>query len=368
MLVYRVELTDFRNYQHLDIELSGGTTAIVGDNGQGKTNLVEAIAYLATLESFRGVPVDAMVRVGADCAILRAQLRHDDGREVLIEAEINRAGRNRVLVNKQRLQRTRDLLGILRATVFSPDELEMVYGSPTARRKVLDDALTSLSVQHHGLRLEVDRIVRQRNTLLRQSAGRLTDEIRDTLDVWDEKFVASGTALGEARAQLVARLAPYAQHTYEQLAGSPTPVDLRYEPEWRRTGLAAALETARSDDVRRGISTVGPHRDDLWLDINGMPARSHASRGECRTLSLAVVMGVHSMVTEAVGAPPLLILDDVLSELDPARCTALLAVVPPGQVIITSATALPSAARADRTVVISGGRHVEAAIGGVGDD
>ena len=358
MLVYRVELGDFRNYHRAEVELSGGTTAIIGRNGQGKTNLVEASAYLATLESFRGVPLDALVRVGADSAILRARLRHDDGREILIEAEINRTGRNRVLVNKQRLQRARDLLGVLRATVFSPDDLEMVYGAPAARRKVMDDGLTALSVQHHATRTEVDRIVRQRNTLLRQAGGRVSGEIADTLDVWDEKLAETGTALGEARAQFVARMTPFVQRTYEQLAGTATPIDLRYEPEWRRTGLASALASARTDDVRRGVTTVGPHRDDLWLDINGMPARSHASRGECRTLSLAVVMGIHALVTDTVGSPPLLILDDVLSELDPGRCTALLDGVPRGQVIITSATELPPAARADSTLVIEDGEMV----------
>lgn len=358
MLVYRVELGDFRNYRHAEVHLSDGTTAVIGRNGQGKTNLVEAIAYLATLESFRGVPLDALVRVGADTAILRANLRHDDGREILIEAEINRTGRNRVLVNKQRLQRARDLLGVLRATVFSPDDLEMVYGAPAARRKVMDDGLQALAVHHHATRSEVDRIVRQRNTLLRQAGGRLTGDIADTLDVWDEKFAESGTTLGEARAQLVALMTPFVQRTYEQLAGAATPIDLRYEPEWRRTGLAAALAAARSDDVRRGVTTVGPHRDDLWLDIAGMPARSHASRGECRTLALAVVMGIHALVTETVGAPPLLILDDVLSELDPGRCTALLDGVPRGQVIITSATELPPAARADSTLVIDAGELV----------
>jgi len=358
VLVYRVELSDFRNYHRAEVELDGGTTAVIGRNGQGKTNLVEAISYLATLESFRGVPLDALVRVGADTAILRARLRHDDGREILIEAEINRTGRNRVLVNKQRLQRARDLLGVLRATVFSPDDLEMVYGAPAARRKVMDDGLLALSVQHHTVRTEVDRIVRQRNTLLRQAAGRLTSDIEETLDVWDEKFTESGTALGEARAGLVARMAPFVQETYERLAGRATPIDLRYEPEWRRTGLGPALAAARRDDVRRGVSTVGPHRDDLWLDINGMPARSHASRGECRTLALAVVMGLHTLVTETVGAPPLLILDDVLSELDPERCTALLDGVPRGQVIITSATDLPPAAKADRTMIIEAGNLV----------
>lgn len=355
MVIRRIELTNFRVYEHVVLDLHGGVTAIIGKNGQGKTSLAEAMSYLATLASFRGVPNDALVREGADSAYIRADIRHDDGREILVEAEINRAGRNRVLVNKQRLGRIRDLLGVVRTTVFAPTDLGMVFEGPSTRRTLLDDALVALAPSNDALRLEVDRTVRQRNVLLRQSGGRLTDDIAMTLDVWDQKFTQSGTALGEARAKLVAHLTPHVCRAYELLAGEPTRIDVMYEPQWRSIGLAHALTEARQEDLRRGVSTVGPHRDDVVLHVKGMPARSHASQGESRTLALAVRLGIHTLVTEHVGTPPLLVLDDVLSELDASRAEALLRHMPPGQVVITSATALPPAAHPDATLVIDHG-------------
>ena len=288
MVIRRIELTDFRIYKHAVIELDPGVTAVMGLNAQGKTSLAEAMSYLSTLQSFRGVTNDALVREGADTAYVRALVVHDDGREILVEAEINRAGRNKVLVNKQRLARVRDLLGVVRCTVFAPTDLQLVYEGPSVRRDMLDDALVALAPRNDALRLEVDRIIRQRNVLLKQSNGRMTDDIEMTLDVWDSQFAEKGTQLGEARAKLVARLTPFVSEAYESLAREPTPVDVVYEPEWRRMGLAASLAGARTDDIRRGMSTVGPHRDDVVLHIKGMPAKSHASQGECRTLALAL--------------------------------------------------------------------------------
>lgn len=293
MVIRRIELIDFRIYKHAVIELDPGVTAVMGLNAQGKTSLAEAMSYLSTLQSFRGVANDALVREGADTAYVRALVVHDDGREILVEAEINRAGRNKVLVNKQRLARVRDLLGVVRCTVFAPTDLQLVYEGPSVRRDMLDDALVALATRNDALRLEVDRIIRQRNVLLKQSNGRMTEDIEMTLDVWDAQFAEKGTQLGEARAKLVARLTPFVSEAYESLAREPTPVDVVYEPEWRRMGLAASLAAARADDIRRGMSTVGPHRDDVVLHIKGMPAKSHASQGECRTLALALRLGIH---------------------------------------------------------------------------
>ena len=350
-----LQLVDFRNYTEASLEFESGTTAVLGDNGQGKTNLTEALAYLATLDSFRGAPVDAMIRSGAETAIVRAEVRHDDGRELLIEAEINRSGRNRILVNRQRLARSRELLGVLRVSVFAPDDLALVKDGPGERRRWMDDALVSLAVKHDALRLEIDRILRQRNSLLKQAGGRLSDDIAMTLEVWDMKLAQSGEQLGHARATLVARLTPMILEAYEQLAGRATPLEMIYEPSWRRTGLLAALAAARTDDIRRQSSTVGPHRDDVELSINGMPARTHASQGEQRCLALAIRLATHRLVADKVGSPPILVLDDVLSELDPSRATALLAHLPAGQVIITSASALPPDAHPQRTLRITSG-------------
>jgi DNA replication and repair protein RecF len=355
MIVSRLELVDFRNYANASFDFHPGTTAVVGLNGQGKTNLAEAMAYLATLDSFRGAPLEALIRMGADAAVLRSTVVHDDGREMLVELELARNGRNRVLVNRQKLGRARDLLGVMRVTVFSPDDLAIVKEGPAGRRRFLDDVLVALALKYDALRLELDRIVKQRNTLLKQVGGRLDDEASLTLDVWDAKMADVGDQFGHARAVLIARLSPLVEQAYEQLADRPTTIELRYEPAWRQRGLAVALAEARFDDVRRGVSSVGPHRDDLELFISGMPARTHSSQGEQRTLALALRLGAHRMVTDQVGSAPVLVLDDVLSEWDPGRCEALLRHLPVGQVVLTTAGVLPDAAHPDAVVRIEAG-------------
>ena len=358
MIVTRLELVDFRNYVTASFVLTTGTTAVMGDNGQGKTNFAEALGYLSTLDSFRGAPTDALIRVGADTAIIRATVVQEDGREVLVEAELTRSGRNRVLVNRQKLPRTRDLLGVVRVTVFSPDDLALVKEGPGERRRFLDDTLVALALKYDAMRLELDRIVKQRNTLLKQAGGRLDDAAAITLDVWDAKLAEVGDTFGHARSVLVAKLDPMVQEAYEHLAGTATPIELRYEPLWRQRGLVAALTGSRTDDVRRGVSTVGPHRDDVELVVNGMPARTHASQGEQRTLALALRLGAHRLVTERTGSAPVLIFDDVLSELDAHRATALLRHLPLGQVVLTTASALPEAATPGATVRIVSGEVV----------
>lgn len=360
MIVEHLELRDVRNYHDIAFDLARGVTAVLGDNGQGKTNLAEALAYLATLDSFRGATADALVRVGAEQAVIRARV-NVDGRQVLIEAELSRQGRQRVLVNRQRLTRTRDLLGMVRVSVFAPDDLSMVKQGPAERRRFLDDTLVALAVKHDATRLELDRVVRQRNTFLKQVGGgrhTLDDTETLTLDVWDAKLVELGERLGHARAVLVAHLAPLTAQAYEDLAGRPVALDLRYEPAWRAVGLSAALQQARRDDLRRQVTTVGPHRDDVEFVLAGMSARTHASQGEQRTLALALRLAAHRLITQRTGTAPLLVLDDVLSELDPSRATALLAQLPPGQVVITSASPLPPEARPDHVLTIRQGALV----------
>ena len=358
-MIGRIELVDFRNHRRSVIDLSPGVTAVLGRNGQGKTSLVEAVGFLATLRSFRGVTSDALVRDGAATAYVRAVVVHSDGREILVECEINRTGPNKVLVNRQRLPRTRDLLGVVRATVFAPTDLQLVYEGPAARRDMLDDALVAVSPRNDAVVAETDRVLRQRNALLRQCHGRLDREAAATLDVWDEKLAEVGEALGAARAAIVEDLVPLVGDAYRRLAGAGTPVDIVHAPSWRESGLAAALVDARDEDVRRGVTTVGPHRDDVVLRIDGMPARSHASQGETRTLALALRLGIHDLVTAAAGEPPILVLDDVLSELDPARCAALLANMPSCQVLITAASPLPPTAHCDRVLRIEDGSVLE---------
>jgi len=350
----RVWLSDVRSYSGAEVRLAPGLTALLGDNGQGKTNVLEAVAWLATLSSFRGAPTEAMVRRGSDRAIIRAEGERE-GRPILIEAELVASGRNRVLVNRQPLKRARDLLGVLRVTVFSPDDLELVKGGPGERRRFLDDALVASHTRYDALRSDVDRILKQRNALLKGAGGRLDESAAFTLDVFDAKLVESGGALASARQNLLARLVPVLTEAYEAVAHGSADIGATYQAEWAGVGLAEALVASRRDDLRRGVSTVGPHRDDVVLDISGMPARTHASQGEQRSLALALRLAAHRVVTEVTGSSPVLLLDDVFSELDPERSQALLANLPDGQTLLTSASGLPPGARPDLVLRVADG-------------
>ena len=354
MLLHDLELHGFRSYRDLQVAFAPGVTVLVGDNGQGKTNLLEAVGWLATLTSFRGAADDALVNLDAEQAIVRANGTRDQ-RSLLLEAEINRTGRNRTLVNRQPLRRTRDLLGALRVTVFAPDDLELVKQGPGLRRRFVDDALVAVNPARDALRTEVERVLRQRNALLKQAKGRLSPEIEATLEVWDVKFIDAGTALAEARSELVAQLAPVLTEAYESLAGPGRSAVIRYEPTWQAGGLAAALGEARQDDIRRGVTTVGPHRDEVDLTLSGSPARTHASQGEQRTFALALRLASHRVVTDATGSPPILLLDDVFSELDAARRSALLANLPRGQTLLTTAADVPEGTHPDLVLHVAGG-------------
>lgn len=359
-------LRDFRSYADAEIGFAGdGLTVVTGPNGEGKTNLLEAIAYLATLRSFRGSPGEAMVRTGAAQGVVRAEGRRD-GRRVLIEAELHPVGRDRVQVNRQALRRTRDLLGALQVTVFTPDDLELVKGGPHGRRQLLDDLLVCLHPRHDATRAELERVLRQRGALLRSAQGhaRPAPDVASTLDVWDAKLAAAGEALVKAREGLAAALTDPAGDAYRQLAGaggSGTRLDvgLRYTRSWDGP-LLEALASARGEDLRRGVSTVGPHRDELALDIGGMPARTHASQGEQRSLALALRLAGHAVVTARLGSPPVLLLDDVFSELDHDRAGALVRILPAGQAVLTTAGDLPAGARPQAVVRVEAGKLLPA--------
>jgi DNA replication and repair protein RecF len=350
-------LTDFRSYPSVEVELPPGLTAFLGRNGQGKSNLLEAVAYLATLESFRGAPAEALVRRGAQSAVVRGQAVVA-GREQLIEAEINLAGRNRVLLNKQRLSRARDLGEALRVTVFAPDDLELLKGGPGVRRSYLDKALVLERPATDSVRSDFEKALKQRNALLKQCKGRLDEAAALTLDVWDLKLAQAGDELVRLRRDLADRLSPVTTQAYQDVAGEHSEVRMVYVSEWADRGLAAALVDSRQDDVRRGSTLVGPHRDDLLVLLNEMPSRTHASQGEQRSLALGLRLGVHRLVTDRTGVPPVLLLDDVFSELDPVRSAALLASLPPGQTLLSSATDLPPGAVADLSLDVTTGSVV----------
>ncbi|MGH9178838.1 MAG: DNA replication/repair protein RecF, partial [Acidimicrobiales bacterium] len=322
MRVHRLWLTDFRNYQSAEVELATeGLTVLVGGNGEGKTNLLEALGYLATLSSFRGAPTEALVRAGCSTAVVRADAARA-GRSLRVEAEIAVSGRSRFLVNSQPLRRAADLLGALRVSLFSPDDLELVKGGPAGRRQWLDDALVALLPRNGAVRADLERILRQRNALLKQAKGRLDAATEATLDVWDAKLATTGEELSQGRADLVARLEGPVGKAYDQVSGTAADVGMAYERSWSGQ-LAPALAAARADDVRRAVTTTGPHRDELRLTLAGLPARTHASQGEQRSLAFALRLAAHEVVIEATGTPPVLLLDDVFSELDPERSAAL---------------------------------------------
>jgi DNA replication and repair protein RecF len=356
MRLRRISLTDFRSYESAELTLAEGLTVVVGANGEGKTNLLEAIAYLATLSSFRGAPADALVRQGAAAAVIRADVVDADDRAALIEAELRVAGRDRVLVNRQPLRRARDLLGTLRVTVFSPDDLALVKGGPAERRGYLDTTLVACAPKHDATLGDLDRILRQRNALLKQAAGRLSPDVDATLDVFDAKLAETGERLGSARAALLDKLEPIVAKAYDVVASAAASVTAGYDAPWRADGLAARLAAARQDDIRRGVTTVGPHRDELVLTINGMPARTHASQGEQRSLSLALRLAAHELVTEHARSAPILLLDDVFSELDPDRSVALLRALPQGQSLLTTAGVLPQGLEPEQVLTVRDGR------------
>lgn len=357
MNVTRLWLTDFRNYIAAELAPpSDGMTVLIGANGQGKTNLLEAVSWLATLESFRGAPKEALVRGGAARAVVRAEASRA-GRALLVEAELVLSGHDRVQVNRQGLRRSRDLLGAIRVSLFSPDDLALVKGSPRQRRQFLDQVLVALHPRHDHLRGEWERVLRQRASLLKAAGARPAPGALASLEVWDAKLAEVGEAVADARASLVDALGPRVADAYRELVGRAALVTQSYQRSWEGD-LAVAISASRPEDLRRGVTTVGPHRDDLGLTLEGLPARHYASQGEARSLALALRLAVHRAVAEEVGSAPVLLLDDVFSELDTDRANALLAHLPPGQCLLTTASAAPPQAHPDLVVRVHEG-HLE---------
>jgi DNA replication and repair protein RecF len=340
--VRHLELADFRIFRAASVDLEPeGTTVITGANGTGKTSVLEALAYLGTRRSFRGSPPEALVRSGAESAIVRAEIDNRDS-PTLVEAQILPAGRSRTQVNRKSVSARRDLGAAAPCTIFSPEDLVIVSGGPKGRREILDDALAVLDAEGARAVDETERVLRQRAALLRQSGGRVTEEVAATLDVWDQRLADAGKVLVAARERLVADLDPLVASAYGHLAGGGDHARMgqRYVRSWDGD-LLDALAASRVDDLRRGVNTVGPHRDDLLLEIEGREARTHASQGEQRCLALALRLGVHELIRTRTELVPTLLLDDVFSELDPARSRALVAELPAGQSILTTASPLP---------------------------
>ncbi|HEY7043235.1 MAG TPA: DNA replication/repair protein RecF [Nocardioidaceae bacterium] len=357
MHVSHLSLIDFRSYAEAEIELSSGVSTFLGPNGQGKTNLVEAIEYVATQASHRVASDQPLVRRGADRAIVRSTVHRDD-RQALIELEINPGKANRARLNRGAVSRVRDVVGILRAVVFSPADLELVKGDPGERRRFLDDLLVARQPRYAGVRADYERVLKQRNTLLKTARGRAgrqrSDAALSTLDVWDAHLARTGAELLEARLRLVDDLRPHVTRHYADVAlAVPKPdggndATLEYRPSLAieagaddRAGLAEALLAEvvkrRDDELDRGITLVGPHRDDLLVSLGPLPARGYASHGESWSLALGLRLGAFELLRQD-GDDPVLILDDVFAELDDSRRGRLAELVLVSeQVLVTAA-------------------------------
>jgi DNA replication and repair protein RecF len=354
-------LTDFRCYHSIDVSFVPGVTLISGANGQGKTSLLEAIGWAASARSFRGVPDAALVRTGCESAVLRT-IVDTDGREQLLEAEIQASGRNRVRLNRQPLKRTRDLLGLVRVTVFSPDDLDLVKGGPSERRRYLDDLLVAITPRYEAARSDFEKVLKHRNALLRQRAR--GPDAESTLEVFDHQFAQAGGELVRGRLRMVEHLIPEVRQAYDSFADGHGHVDAVYEAEWAEGQppldgieelLGAALRANRAAELERGVTLTGPHRDEWRLRLNGLDARHHGSQGEQRTLALSLRLAGHRLCAEITGTQPVLLLDDVFSELDPQRARALIEHLPVAQALVTTASSAPPGMQAERRLRVRDG-------------
>ncbi|WP_328989726.1 DNA replication/repair protein RecF [Kribbella sp. NBC_01245] len=354
MFVTALGLADFRSYPQAEVTFEPGVTSFVGRNGQGKTNLVEAIHYTATLGSHRVANDNPLVRMGAPRAIIRTEIRSDTDRDVIVEIEINPGKANRARVNRAPVPRPREVLGLLRTVLFAPEDLSLVKGDPSERRKFLDELLTLRSPRMAGVRSDYERVLKQRNSLLRsaslarrQNRGGGEGQLR-TLEVWDSHLARVGSELLATRLELLDSLRPLVDTAYDAVARGKGNARLEYkssvplEPDVRsREALAeiilAAVHEKRQDELDRGVSLVGPHRDDVVLGLGDMPAKGYASHGESWSFALALRLASYELL-RADGGEPVLILDDVFAELDTQRRDRLAElVIPARQVLVTAA-------------------------------
>ena len=366
MFVDHLQLTDFRSYEWVDLPLEAGVTTFVGANGQGKTNLVEAIEYLSTMNSHRVASEVPLVRSGAVRAIVRAgvQAALDDPRRLTLELEINPGKANRARLNRSPLRQAREIIGVLRTVVFSPGDIAMVKGDPSERRRFLDDLIVARWPRLAGVRADYERVLRQRNTLLKSLSGRLraqqprrngppSADAEATLEVWDTQLARAGGELLEARLTTLADLAPHVSKAYADIAPTNNDAAAEYRASVDLTALRqaqAGLDRAplcdllmkamaerRNEEIQRGVSLVGPHRDDIALSLSMLPAKGYASHGESWSFALALRLGSFHLL-RADGVEPVLVLDDVFAELDSVRRERLASGVRVAeQVLVTAA-------------------------------
>ncbi len=353
MHVRTLAVTDFRSWEHVELAFEPGATVLVGANGQGKTNLVEALGYLATLGSHRVATDAPLVRQGAERAVVGATVVHN-GRELTVELEITPGRVNRARINRSPVPRSREVLGVLRTVLFAPEDQALVRGDPEERRRFLDDLLVARAPRLAGVRADYDKVLRQRSALLKTAgrrAGGGPPDLR-TLDVWDGHLARHGAELLAARLDLLAALGPHVVRDYAGVAPDSRPIELRYcsglgetlppgpaDVDLLEAVLLTELARVRAQEVERGMCLVGPHRDDLELLLGGTPAKGYASHGESWSFALALRLGSYDLL-RAEGAEPVLLLDDVFAELDRRRRARLAEVaLAAEQVLVTAAVA-----------------------------
>jgi DNA replication and repair protein RecF len=397
-----LSLTDFRSYAQVDLALGPGVTVLVGSNGIGKTNLMEAIGYLATLSSHRVSSDGPLLRFGTDRSLVRARVVRG-GQTTVLELEINASRANRGRINRSNPVRARDLLGICQTVLFAPEDLALVKGDPSNRRRFLDELLVSLIPRHSATRTDYDRVLKQRNALLKSArTGKFTPAHEATLDVWDQHMARAGAELLHARLELVERLRPHLAKAYAQLtdgskeagavyrstlqnlmdddggaalgagggsaaagsavSGSAGAEDLTYlTVEELTERYVKAFAGSRRKELERGISLVGPHRDELELILGEAPAKGYASHGETWSMCLSLRLASYYVMLDDArtgGSAPILILDDVFAELDVQRRRKLAAIVSGAeQVLVTAAVDadIPDELSGRRVKVIPGG-------------
>lgn len=388
MYIDHLSLTAFRSYPQLDLTLKPGVTVFVGPNGTGKTNIVEAVGYLASLSSHR-VSADApLVAFDAEQALIRARLVRGS-QNTTLELELNPARANRARINRANPVRAREILGLCRTVLFAPEDLALVKGDPSSRRRFLDELITSLVPRHAATRTEYDKVLKQRNALLKsaRAAGRFTSAHESTLEVWDQHMALAGARLTAARLEALDRLQPHLQAAYRDLTDGTKPVAGLYRStllgpvdEDGSAGTAAhsdellgleidqlaerfmaAFAAARRRELDRGTSLVGPHRDEMELMLGRAPAKGYASHGETWSYALALRLGSYYLLAgddESPGSSPILILDDVFAELDAQRRERLAAIVAETeQVLVTAAVGddIPGALAGEQITVVPGG-------------
>jgi len=363
--VARLSLSDFRNYERAEVDLDPGQNLFVGFNGQGKTNLVEALSYLSTLGSHRVSHDSAMIRQGADAAVVRALLEYN-GREIVVEVEINRNSANRAQINRS-VTRVRDVPKYFSSVLFAPEDLALIRGGPAGRRRFADELLVLHRPRFSSVLADYDRIIRQRNTLLKslRTAGRKNVSL-DVLDVWDERLVDLGSEIIDARLSLFHQLGHPLAEAYFTIVGEDHGPNIRARlsvdsndpesfedapqlsiveetvaPEKSSTHsrFTAALERNRSREIDRGVTLVGPHRDDFVFSLNGLPTKGYASHGESWSFVLALRLASAELLRRSGSSgDPVLILDDVFAELDEVRRSRLAtAIADYEQVLVTAA-------------------------------